>query len=223
MTVEKWYRRLAEVPRIQYEPDPSIDRTKLPGHEAVPAIHQYEFDGRLHESLHWPMKDGSTSASPSHCWETKPRKGESESKRTLRQLRECLELPGKLTDYHFAIQNCHNTLEGFAREEPWVFEEVERLCWLDIRLISEYPETITLEPIVIADKELAKIAAERRGERRFFSVSAFHHLMGMYEREGYLREALEVAKIAERFEQCSGKVEEILERLDRIDAEATTV
>ena len=45
----------------------------------------------------------------------------------------------------------------------------------------------------------------------------------MYEREGYLREALEVAKIAERFEQCSGKVEEVLERLDRIVAEATTV
>jgi len=223
MTVEKWYRRLAEVPRIQYEPDPSIDRTKLLGHDAVPRIHRYEFAGKQHESLDWPMKDGSTSASPSQSWETKPRKGESESKRTLRQLRECLELPGKLSDYHFAIQNCHNTLEGFAREEPWVLEEVERLCWLDIRLIGEYPETITLEPIAISDEELAKIAAERRGERRFFSVSAFHQLMGMYEREGYLREALEVAKIAERFEQCSGKVEEILERLDRIDAEATTV
>lgn len=113
--MEKWYRRLAEVPRIQYEPDPSIDRSKLPGHDAVPRIHLYEFDGKQHESLDWPMKDGSTSASPSQSWETKPRRGESESKRTLRQLRGCLELPGKLSDYHFAIQNCHNTLEGFAR------------------------------------------------------------------------------------------------------------
>lgn len=223
MTIEKWYRRLAEVPRVGYEPDPSIDRTKLPGHDAVPRIHRYEFDGKPHESLNWPMKDGTTSASPSQSWETKPRRGESECKTTLRQMRESLELPGKLSDYHFAIQNCHNSLKGFAREDPWVLEEVERLCWLDIRLISEYPEIITLEPITIADEELSKIAAERRGERRFYSVSAFHQLIGMYEREGYLREALEVAKIAERFEQCSGKVEEILERLDRIDAEATTV
>jgi len=223
MTIEKWYRRLAEVPRIGYEPDPSIDRTKLPGHDAVPRIHRYEFDGKQHESLDWPMKNGTTSASPSQSWETKTRRGESECKTTLRQMREALELPGKLSDYHFAIQNCHDSLKRFAREEPWVLEEVERLCWLDIRLISEYPETITLEPIAISDKELAKIAAERRGERHFFSVSAFHQLMGMYEREGYLREALQVAKIAERFEQCSGKVEEIIERLDRINAEANTV
>jgi|SRR6185369_3084689 len=223
MTIEKWYRRLAEVPRIGYEPDPSIDRTKLPGHDAVPRIHRYEFDGKQHESLDWPMKNGTTSASPSQSWETKTRRGESECKTTLRQMREALELPGKLSDYHFAIQNCHDSLKRFAREEPWVLEEVERLCWLDICLISEYPETITLEPITIADVELAKIAAERRGERRFFSVSAFHQLMGMYEREGYLREALQVAKIAERFEQCSGKVEEIIERLDRITAEANTV
>ena len=128
---------------------------------------------------------------------------------------EALELPGKLSDYHFAIQNCHNSLKGFAREEPWVLEEVERLCWLDIRLISEYPEIITPEPINIADEELAKIATARRGERRFATVLAFQQLISMYDREGYLREALEVAKIAERFEQCSGKVEEIIGRLDR--------
>ena len=52
---------------------------------------------------------------------------------------------------------------------------------------------------------------------------AFQQLISIYDREGYLREALQVAKIAERFEQCSGKVEEIIERLDRIDAEANTV
>ena len=75
MTVEKWYRRLAEVPHIQYEPDPSIDRTKLPGHDAVPRIHRYEFDGKQHESLDWPVKNGTTSASPSQSWETKPPEG----------------------------------------------------------------------------------------------------------------------------------------------------
>ena len=149
--------------------------------------------------------------------------GESECRTSLRQMREALELPGKLSDYHFAIQTCHNSLKGFAREEPWVLEEVERLCWLDIRLISEYPETVTLEPITIADEQLAETAATRRGDRRFFSVLAFQQLISMYEREGYLREALGVAKIAERFEQTSGKVEEITERLDRMRTEVNTV
>ncbi len=114
MTIEKWYRRLAEVPRIGYEPDPSIDRTKLPGHDAVPRIHRYEFDGKQHESLDWPMKDGTTSASPSQSWETKPRRGESECKTTLRQVRESLELPGKLSDYHSLFKTATTLLKGCA-------------------------------------------------------------------------------------------------------------
>jgi hypothetical protein len=218
--MEKWYRRLAEVPGIEYRPDPAIDRTQLPGHDAVPKIDRYEFDGKRHESMSWPTEGGSTGASPAQEWKTQPRKGETEAQTTLRQLREALELPGTLSNYHFAIQGSHDALRGFAREEPWVLEEVERLCWLDIRLIGQYPKTITLDPITIDDKELAKVAAERRGERTFFSVSAFHQLISMYEREGYLREALEVARIGQQFEQCLGKAEEIEERINRVEAEA---
>lgn len=218
--MEKWYRRLAEVPGIEYEPDPAIDRTQLPGHDAVPKIDRYEFDGRRHESMSWPMEGGSTGASPAQEWKTQPRKGETEAQTTIRQLRESLELPGTLSNYHFAIQGCHDALRGFAREEPWVLEEVERLCWLDIKLIEQYPKTITSEPITITDPELAKLAAERRGEMNFYRVLAFHQLITMYEREGYLREALVVATIGQRFEQCLGKAEEIAERISRLEAEA---
>lgn len=154
--MEKWFRRLAEVPGVGYEGSPSVDRSQLPGHDATPKIERYNYDGERHVSVMWPMKDGSTSASPAHRWETKPRRGETEAQTALRQLRETLELPGTLSDYHFAIQHCHDALRGDAREEPWVLEEVERLCWLDIRLIENYPQTIT---------------NEYGGDRTYFGVS----------------------------------------------------
>jgi hypothetical protein len=203
--MKKWFRRLAEVPGVGYEGSPGVDRTKLPGHDTVPKIDRYDYDVERREYMMWPMKDGSTSASPAKNWETKPRRGETEAQTALRQLRETLELPGTLSDYHFAIQHCHDELRVDAREEPWVLEEVEQLCWLDIRLIEKYPETIT---------------NEYGGDRTYFGVSAFHRLIEMYEREGFLRGALEVARIGQRFEQRQGQVEEFEIRIARIEAEA---
>jgi hypothetical protein len=200
-----WFRRLAEVPGVGYQGSPGVDRTRLPGHDTVPKIDRYDYDGERREYLMWPTKDGSTSASPAKHWETKPRKDETKALTALRQLLETLELPGTLSDYHFAIQSCHDALRGDAREEPWVLEEVERLCWLNIRLIESYPETIT---------------SEYNGDRTYYSVSPFHRLIGMYEREGFLREALEVARVGEKFGQCQGKVEELRGRLAMIEAEA---
>jgi hypothetical protein len=203
--MERWFRRLAEVPGVGYQGSPGVDRTRLPGHDTVPKIDHYNFGGERHVSVMWPMKDGSTSASPAQSWQTEPREGETKAQTALRRMREALELPGKLSDYHFAIQNCHDALRAAAREEPWVFEEVERLCWLDIRLIEAYPETIT---------------NEYGGGSTYFSVSAFHRLVGMYEKEGFLREALDVARIGQKFGQCPGKVEELEGRIARIEAEA---
>lgn len=203
--MEKWFRRLAEVPGVAYEGSPGVDRTRLPGHDATPKVDRYDYDGERREYMTWATKDGSTSASPAKNWETKPRRGETEAQTALRQLRETLELPGTLRDYHFAIQHCQDELRGDAREEIWALEEVERLCRLDIRLIEEYPETIT---------------NEYGGDRNYFGVSAFHRLIDLYETEGFLREALEVARVGQKFEQCQGKVEELEARLSRVEAEA---
>ncbi len=217
--MKRWFRRLAEAPGIEYKPDPSVDRTQLTRHDAVPEIVRFELDGRRHESLSWPFEAGGTGESPAQAWKTQPRGGETQAQTTSRQLREALELPGTLSDYHFLIQSAHSELRRFARQEPWVLEEVERLCWLDIRLINQYPETITLDPITINDEELAKLANERRGERNYVRVTAFHQLITMYEREGYLHEALEAAKVGQKFEQCTGKVEEIEELIRQVEAE----
>lgn len=197
---EKWFRRLADVPQIHYPGSPGVVRNSLPGHNTVPEIDRYGFDG-----LMWPKgNDGSTSASPARGWEPSHRAGEAKADFILRRMYEKLELPGTLSDYHFAIQGCHDELHDQIRQAPSVLEEIERLCWLDIRLIEYYPETITWE---------------YEGKREFASVSAFHRLIDLYLNEGYVAEAINVAGIAERFGQRGYEAERLRERVAMLEAE----
>ena len=153
----------------------------------------------------WPMdNDGWTSASPANQWQPSPLPGEAKAAYILRRLHEQLELPGTLSDYHFAIQTCHDELQGQIRQEPWVLNEIERLCWLNIRLIELYPETITWE---------------QEGDKKFFRVSAFYHLIDLYLKEGYLAEASNVAAIAKRFGQQGDTLENLRERVAELEAE----
>lgn len=206
MKSAQWYRRLAEVPRLHYQSDPAIERTSLPHHNAVPEIHHYEFQGKRSDYLSWRTPGGSTSASPAHSWQTKRKKGETEAQTALRQLRETLELPGVLSDYYFAIQHTHEALWKHRREELWVLPVVEELCWLNIRLVETYPDVVRLE---------------HDSESRFVHILAFGTLMTLYEREGFLKEALEVAHRAARFENQTGAVDPLEARLAALNAETT--
>jgi hypothetical protein len=200
----KWFRRLAEIPGVQYNTPQGINRLHLPDHNLVPELHSYDFDGRRHESLYWQTREGSTSASPAHSWQTKSRPGESSAQTALRQLYETLELPGEPSDYHFAIQNCNETLWKYRREEPWVVEHIEWFCWLDIQLLEACPEAITFD---------------REGEIQYANVLAFYRLISLYEKEGYLTEALEVARRAVRFNQSQPDFESLQERIAQLEAE----
>lgn len=57
--MEKWFPRLGDIPGITYVDD-SIDRTRLIGHDSIPRMERFEFDGRVHETMYWPTADGST-------------------------------------------------------------------------------------------------------------------------------------------------------------------
>lgn len=56
-----------------------------------------------------------------------------------------LELPGEASDYRFAIQGCFGRLWSLRRTHPRVTEEIEKLCWLDIRLPEALPDTLRYE------------------------------------------------------------------------------
>jgi hypothetical protein len=204
MNDEAWFPRFAEIPGIKYEPPENLDFSRLPDRGKVPEISYYNFDGKRHKSMMWSYGATSSSASPAKEWKTTPRPGENEAKTLLRQLYETLELPGTLSDYHFALQHTHDDLRNYIGQESWVLSEIEKLCLLNIQLFDKHPETIMYE----TDEGT-----------RFFGVTAFHTLLDIYENEGYLREALEVAKIAARFNYGRELIEELEERIKLLESE----
>jgi len=200
----KWFRSFSEVPGIGYKGNPSVYCPQLPEHATLPKSGSYEIADMRHEYVSWPMLfgTGTTSASPVKQWTTHPRSGESPAQTRLRQLYESLELPGELLDYHFAIQGCCSELWRLRQQEPWIFAELERLCWLDIRLIQIYPDIMQV-----------------KNERAFLLVTTLQHLIALYEQEGNLYEALQMAEIAAQFNQQLPALELIKSRIANLEAE----
>jgi hypothetical protein len=203
--VTAWFRRLADVPDVGYTGDAQVKRSTLPGHETVPTLSVYTFEGKRQESLLWPTANGTTSQSPAslHMGVVSSTQPVDPSSALLQRLHEALELPGTVSDYHFAIQRCVEQLWKRRRQEPALLHVVERLCWLDIRLIEARPETII---------------SPKKGSATFFQVLAFSHLVELYSDEGFLNEALEIAERGARLNQKT-PVAELQERLARIKAE----
>jgi len=167
----------------------------------------FAFDGKRRESLSWPTGEGETSASPAkrHGFLMSNDRDESTQSR-LTRMYEALELPGEAPDYHFIIQTCIEALWKRQRQEqePSLLAHIEHLCWLDIRLVEAQPDAI---------------AYDHQGTRSYFHVLAFEYLIRLYEREGFLHEALEVAQCATRFSPDLTSAEQLRQRLDRIEAE----
>lgn len=199
----KWFKRFAEVPDVSYEGSPRVDRTRLFGYDHEPTVEVYDFDGKRQEHLRWPgLRSGGTSESPAHRHAFGEGFEANSHDDLLWQVEETLELPGELSDYHFAIQFFCEAVYKRRKEDPAVLADVERFCRVDVELVENHLETIEYEP------------------GKFYVVPAFGRLVGMYEREGYLREALEVAERSLACGQDLGrKVEELRKRVAALEAE----
>lgn len=191
-----WFRRLADVPKIGYPGSPGVDRTRLPGHDAVA-------QGRSEDYLSWPIPNGSTSESPSHAWKTTGRPGEAPADTALRQLYEKLELPGTVTDYYWALNEAIKDLYDQRRSRPDAVEKVEYFCLLTLTLVEAYPKTVT----------------SMGSDGDYYMIEAIQRLVDLYKAEGYVHEAAEIAHRAARFKQPYLMREEIKERLDNLKAE----
>lgn len=201
----EWFQRLADVPGVDYTGDRAVRRSTLAGHDAVPRTVSHMIEGKRREYLMWRTKDGETSASPAsqHAMSSSLSRTAGSSEVLLRTLGEVLELPGLATDYHFAILGCVEELWKRRRQEPGMLSEVERLCWIDVYLVEARPSTILFD---------------RDGKSEFARVPAFGHLIQLYEREGFLLEAIEVAQRAERF-GAESAVERLRVRLAQVESE----
>jgi hypothetical protein len=123
----------------------------------------------------------------------------------IRNVYEGLELPGEPTDYHFLIQGSASQLWTRRREEPHVIGEVEKLCWLDIRLVEAFP---------------GAVRNEYSEEREFYGILSFSRLIDIYEREGFLAEALEVAELGVRYGQSDEASKRLRQRIEAVENEA---
>jgi len=141
------------------------------------------------------------SASPCNRHTAAARPSEAECGYAVRQLAEKLELPGTPSDYHFAIQDVLYVLWKYRAGDPEVLEALEALCWLNIRLLEACPEVF------------------RMGDVSYPRLFAFESLEQILEQEGYLHEALEVARRAHPFGQLEGKVEMLTNRIAAMEAE----
>lgn len=198
-----WFRRFSEIPGVTFARPAGVDPTSLPGYGVVPETRVYEFEGRRREALSWPAESGVGSASPAHA-RAFGNFRDAPAAEWLKHCYEGLELPGVPSDYHFIIQACAGALWSRRRREPQALEDVERLCWLDIQLIEARPETIEYE---------------HEDEPMFYRVLTFAILIDLYEREGYLREALAVADTAARHGQGPEARDRLAQRIAVVENE----
>jgi hypothetical protein len=203
-----WYPRLAAIPGFEDEGDTGIARSNLEGHDAVPRVNSYQIlDRDRQESLIWPTPTGSTSASPArqHAFPAL-HDSAAPAQTILRQFTEAIELPGIASDYHFIIQSGIEALSRpqHRKSDPALVATVERWCWINVRLIETHPDIISFE---------------NNGDTRFARALAFGHLIDLYEREGFLHEALAIAERASRCGQGDAAIERLRERIKQLEAE----
>ncbi len=199
-----WYERLGNVPGVAYEGHPDVDRRKLPQHDAKPSMESFVFDGRTQRSLSWKTHEGSNSRSPAAGWAGGDDPRNTSAAQLLRRLYEAIELPGTISDYHFAMLGAYQELWSRRRREPEILPELEKILLLDIALVEAHPKSITFDT---------------QGEKFVPRVPAFEYLVALYEREGFLHEALEIAKRAVKAGQGSSDEERLSERIAVLDAE----
>ena len=201
----QWFPRFGDIPAMVYEPLAWVDRGRIPGHDAVPEAHSTSLVERRIESLWWPTGSdgGGSSASPAHGRAFGEMRDASPDD-LIRNVYEGLELPGEPADYHFLIQGSAGQLWARRREEPRVIGEVEKLCWLDIRLVEAWPDAAS---------------NQYSDEGEFYVILSFGTLIEIYEREGFLAEALEVAELAARYGQGDEARERLIQRIEAVENE----
>ncbi|MEJ7638182.1 MAG: hypothetical protein WKF75_09470 [Singulisphaera sp.] len=115
-----------------------------------------------------------------------------------------MELPGSASDYHFALMNAYDLLWKHRQREPEVLPEIERPCLIDIKLVETRPETV---------RETVQ------GRESTLHVPAFGYLVRLYEREGFIEDALHIARRAAALGLAKVDLQRLEARLQELNAE----
>lgn len=174
--LDMWYPRMADIPGISFTGSPGIKRSELSNAGVRPRTD--------HGYIAWPSASGTTSASPAHdrAFADLSRLSRGE---LVRWVWEGLELPGLPSDYHFLLQGAVKQLWSGHRDAPEGLHFLEVFGYLDLALIEAAPQTVRLP--------------DTHPTGGFVHVTSLELLLSLLEREGAVREALELSGRAAKF------------------------
>ena len=173
--MDTWFGRMADIPGIQFQGSPGVDRSRLPEANVRPST-EYGY-------LHWPTSDGTTSVSPAQRrWTGDTRSVALDD--LVRWVWEGLELPGQSLDYHFVLQGAVDRLWAARASYPAGLQHVEIFAAADLALLEAVPQ------IALRDRA--------RPAEGFLRISSLTVLLTLLEQEGAVREALALSRRAQR-------------------------
>lgn len=201
----EWFEGLRTVPGVAYAGHPDVERTKVRGYNAKPKVETLDVGGETLKSVMWKTPDGGySSQSPASAWSSSGDPRTADPSDVIRTLYEALELPGTVADYHFKMLATCGALWSFRKQRPDLLAELEKILLLDVSLIKAHGYSL---------------AFEHNGEHRMPRVPAFDQLISLYEHEGFVHEALAIAKLATATGQGSADEKRLSERLAQLEAE----
>lgn len=189
---DRWYPRLADMPGLKFTGSPGIDRSRLRGHDTRPRPRSYG------TGWEWPEHDDQwTSPATAHGFQDWADKS---SDQIARNVWECLELPGTLSDWHFTLQGAESELWRRRYSEPSALQVCEQFCLVTLDFASARPEAFQVEA--------------GQPDKGYLAVHAFGLLVQMYRAMDDLPAAVLVARRAEGWgNQVLGKAADELQAL----------
>lgn len=201
----QWAESFAAIGGISWEPLVPIDRSSLPGIDSRPTVERIEgLGGESYQRVTWSDKRGELAgegSSPANQHERHFSNDRELAPRTVaRRVSEMLALPGSRSDYHFGMLNAWEALYAARRQDVRVFGWIEALCLADIELMEQGPE------LVFAENHWNNL------DQGYPIFPAFQRLSSLYQREGYLTDAVEIERRCAALGSARPVGEEAIER-----------
>lgn len=202
----EWAESFASINGISWEPlVPIVDRSSLPGVDSRPRVERLDgLSGESYEHVTWSDERGKLAeggGSPASRHERHFANDKELAPQTVaKRVSEMLALPGSRSDYHFGMLNAWETLYAGRRQDVHVFDWIEALCLADISLMEQGPE------LVFAEDHWNNL------DQDYPIFPAFQRLSSLYQREGYLADAVEIEKRCATLGAARPVGEEAIER-----------
>jgi hypothetical protein len=101
--------------------------------------------------------------------------------RLIRRCYEALELPGTASDYHFVVTGGFSSLWSVRRNDPALYEEIEKFALIDLQIIERGWQD------------------DSAFDFRRLSQPSFRTLLDLYRGEGYFEDAAMICERATAF------------------------